>query len=62
MVSDQRRPLNMRKVIVSALAFVFLSLGCTVANAGVIRCSYKVGKKTVKVVKKAAKVTYKVVY
>jgi hypothetical protein len=56
----------MRKVILCGLAFVMLSLGCTVANAGVIRFTVKGTKsgvtRSVKVTKKAVKVAYKVAY
>ena len=56
----------MRKAILSGLVIVALSLGCTVADAGVLRFGYKAVRhsapKAMKVVKTTAKVTYKVVY
>jgi len=56
----------MHKHIIAGLAFVLLSLGCTVAEAGVVRHGYKGSKKVVKVsarvVKVASKVVYKVAY
>lgn len=55
----------MRKAILCGLAFVIMSLGCTVADAGVVRVGYKVTRAVVKhapkVVKTTAKVAYKVV-
>lgn len=56
----------MRKAILCGLVVAALSLGCTVADAGVLRVGYKVTKGTVKtcakVVKKSVKVAYKVAY